>query len=122
MDGHKLSGPTLEELRLRAVDQTSAPAAAAPGVSDLRHTVRWGMRLVLRGKYMILACMALVVVPTVLIVKQMTPRYTAEAKIVIEAPETNDLLADRALSMARMRLTDSVIQTEAELIESTMLA
>ncbi|PWC52999.1 protein tyrosine kinase [Azospirillum sp. TSO22-1] len=89
---------------------------------DVRQQVRWAWRTVWRGKYFVLACMALVMVPSVLFFQQLTPRYTAEAKIMIEAPETNDVLSDRAVMVGRQRLSETVVQTEADLIASTMLA
>ncbi|WP_207459216.1 Wzz/FepE/Etk N-terminal domain-containing protein [Azospirillum sp. SYSU D00513] len=101
-------------------DPLAPPAARAP--FDFRQSARWAWRLVWRSKHLILACMALVMVPTVLILQQTTPRYTATAQIVIEAPETNDVLSERAVMMSRQRLTEAVVQTEAELIGSAMLA
>lgn len=87
---------------------------------DFRQRARWVWRVLWRGKFLILACMALVLVPAVLFLQQATPRYVAEAKVMVEAPETNDVLIDR--SVTRNRLTDAVVQTEADLIASTVLA
>lgn len=93
---------------------------ALPLRDSFRQRVRWAWRLLWRGKYLILACVALVMVPAILFLQQATPRYTAEARIMIEAAETNDILMDRSLN--RQRLTEAVVQTEADLMASTVLA
>jgi capsular exopolysaccharide synthesis family protein len=89
---------------------------------DFRQRTRWIWRVIWRGKPLILACLLLILVPVILFLQQATKRYTAEAKIVIEAPETADILADRGLSVARQRLSEAVVQTEADLIASSLLA
>ncbi len=121
MDRHESGAPTVEELRLGGPDRAQ-PVEGSDWAADFRQTVRWASRVLWRGKFIILACILLVVAPTLLLVKQITPRFTAEAVLVIEAPETNDLLTDRNLVVGRQRLTDAVVQTEAELISSTLLA
>lgn len=122
MDGPNIPLPAVVEKDRRHPETPGVHDSGSITADDLRQTVRWALRVIRHGKFIILACIALVLVPTILIVKELTPRYTAEAKIVIEAPETNDLLTDRAMSIARQRITDAVVQTEAELIESTLLA
>ncbi|AWK85184.1 GumC family protein [Azospirillum thermophilum] len=101
-------------------DPLSAPTAQP--TKDFRQTARWAWRLVWRGKYLILAVMALVLVPTILFLQQATPRYTAAAQIMIEAPGTNDVLSDRSMMFGRPFMSDAIIQTEAELIASSTLA
>jgi len=103
-------------------DRESLSLPPSQTMIDFRQGARWAWRLVWRGKFIILVCMALVLVPAVLVLKQTTPRYTATAQIMIEAPETNDVLADRTMTVARQRVSESVVQTEAELIASTVLA
>lgn len=88
--------------------------------NEFRQRARWAWRVFWRGKYMVLACMVLVMVPAILFLQQETPRYTAEARLLIEAPDTNDVLSDRTAN--RQRLSEVVIQTEADLITSSMLA
>jgi len=89
---------------------------------DLRRRIRWAWRVAWRGKYLMLACLLALLAPVLLILQQLTPRYTAQVKVVIEAPETADILSDRNLTVPRQRLTDAVIQTEADLIASSVLA
>ncbi|HYE01525.1 MAG TPA: Wzz/FepE/Etk N-terminal domain-containing protein, partial [Alphaproteobacteria bacterium] len=94
---------------------------AEPTVT-LRQSARWAWRVLWRGKLLVGAVVALAVAPTVLVLKQTPPRYTATAQIMVEAPETNDVLDDRGATASRSRMTESVMQTEAELIASSMLA
>jgi len=89
---------------------------------DPRQSVRWIWRLVWRSRLLVLACVMMVLVPTVLFLQQATPRYTAETKIMIQAPETNDILSDRTMGMSRAMLNDSIITTEVELINSRTIA
>lgn len=91
-----------------------------PTQNQFRQKARWAWRVFWRGKYMVLACVLCVLVPAGLFLQQAVPRYTAEARVLIEAPETNDVLTDRSVN--RQRLTDTVVQTEADLIASSMLA
>ncbi|HYD31383.1 MAG TPA: GNVR domain-containing protein [Azospirillaceae bacterium] len=98
-----------------------SPSTGATSI-DVRQSLRWAWRVGWRGKYLVIACMVLVLVPMWLYLQQARQRYTAEAKIMIEAPETNDVLSDRTVSIARQRLTDAVVQTEADLMASSVLA
>ncbi|WP_083897363.1 polysaccharide biosynthesis tyrosine autokinase [Azospirillum sp. B506] len=86
---------------------------------DLRQRVRWAWRVVWRGKHLVLACLILAIVPTILLLKQTPPRYTAETRVLIEAPDVRDPLADRSV---RSFMSDSIVQTEAALITSSTLA
>lgn len=88
--------------------------------TDFRLAVRRSFRVLWRGKAFILACLLGVLAPTLLYLQQATPRYTAEARIMVEAPEANDPLSDRAAY--RPRLNESIVQTEAELVGSVILA
>lgn len=100
-----------------------APDAFAHPTGGLRdefwQRARWAARVAWRGKYLVLACLALALIPTFLMLQQTPARYTARAHIMIEAPDVRDPLADRSF---RPWLNDSVIQTEAALISSTLLA
>jgi capsular exopolysaccharide synthesis family protein len=89
---------------------------------DPRQSLRWAWRLVWRSKYLILACVMLGVVPTFLFLQQVIPRYTAETKIMIQAPETNDALTDRSANLNRGFLNENVMTTEVELITSRTIA
>lgn len=91
------------------------------GRTEFRNRARWAWKVVLRGKFLILACVLLVMAPALLYLQQATPRYTAAADILIDAPDTSDTLLERSAS-PRARLTDSVVQTEAEVLSSTSLA
>ncbi len=62
------------------------------------------------------------VVPTTLFLQQATPAYTAEAKVMVQAAETNDVLSERAPGGMRAMLNESVMATEVELIGSQTLA
>lgn len=113
---------------MTTANKTPAVAAAhsnlgAPSAGGLRdefwQRARWAARVAWRGKHLVLACLALALIPTVLMLQQTPARYTAYANIMIEAPDVRDPLAERAF---RPLLTDNVIQTEAALISSTLLA
>ena len=87
---------------------------------DIRYWTRWFWRVLWRGKYIVLASILLVVVPTLLILQQLTPRYTAEAQIMIEAPEARNALDERPGN--RSWMSEPLVQTEAALLSSTGLA
>ena len=99
---------------------TKVDLVQAGAGSDVRERIRWAWRVIWLGKGMILACLALALVPAVMYVQQLTPRYTAEATILIEAPDTGDTLLER--SAMRARVNDAMVQTEAEVLESSPLA
>ncbi len=93
---------------------------ATSGGDELRRRLRWSWRVLWRGKPLVLACLLLVLVPTVLVLQQLTPRYTAEARIMIEASEARNPLDERGPS--RTWLSEPLVQTEADLLSSTVLA
>ncbi|ABC22291.1 GumC family protein [Rhodospirillum rubrum] len=96
-----------------------APDQAKPApFRDQFHRV---LGVIRRGKLLILACVLLVVAPTIVFLQQATPRYTANAAVLIEAPDATDSLLDRS-DMSRTRLNDLMITTEAEVLGSTPLA
>ncbi|NGM24209.1 polysaccharide biosynthesis tyrosine autokinase [Roseomonas stagni] len=78
------------------------------------------LRLLLRSKYIIIACLVLGMLPAVLYVQQTTPLFTAEAQIVVQAAGTNDVLRDRA--GPPQNLNDSVMATEVRVASSRGLA
>lgn len=101
-------------------DRSEASAKTAAAEPEFRVAVRRAGRLLWRGKYLILACLLAVLVPTILILQQISPRYTAEARVLVEAPSAGDPLAERTLIIPRMN--EAVVQTEAEVISTSMLA
>ncbi|WP_431860979.1 GumC family protein [Azospirillum sp.] len=103
----------------RTREPVDAAGFAEAFQNDLRQRLRWAWRVVWRGKHLIFACLLLTLAPTILLLKQMPARFTARTSIMIEASEVRDPLADRSF---RPYMTDSVVQTEAQLITSTMLA
>lgn len=114
---------TVQEARPGAMtDCDLLPPPSGPAGLDVRQSLRWAWRVAWRGKYLVIACVVLALVPTLLYLQQTRPRFTADVKIMIEAPETNDVLSDRTVTIARQRLTDAVVQTEADLIASSLLA
>ena len=88
---------------------------------DPRQSARWACRLIWRSRYLILACVMIGVVPTILFLQQATPIYTAGTQIMVQAAETNDVLAERA-TMPRAMLNESIMATEVELIGSQTIA
>ena len=72
-----------------------------------------------RSKALILGCLLLALVPTILVLQQATPRYTAEVVLVIEAPDTSGNLLDHQV---HPYLNEAVIQTETEVLDSSRLA
>ncbi|WP_246337962.1 GumC family protein [Azospirillum oleiclasticum] len=87
----------------------------------MRHTLRWLWRVLWRGKFLVLGTWLLAIVPTVLVLQQTVPLYTAEAEVLIEGPEATDALADQRRDFG-FRVTENVVNTEAEVIASSMLA
>ena len=90
------------------------------GQDELRQKLRWSWRVLWRGKALVLACLLLVMVPAILAVQQMTPRYTAEARIMVEAAGVRNPLEER--DAAAGWLNEPMVQTEADLLSSTVLA
>lgn len=102
------------------VDRSDFSARPISPETEFRVAVRRAGRLLWRGKYLILACLLAILVPTILVLQQINPRYTAEARVLVEAPSAGDPLAERTLIIPRMN--DAVVQTEAEVISTSMLA
>lgn len=88
---------------------------------SFNHRVRWAARVLWRGKYILLVCLLAFVIPTVFILQQIQPLYTAEAQVMVEAPIVSNALSMNQSALAA-GLSENVIQTEAELIQSTLLA
>lgn len=103
--------------------QDLLPSSSLPAaVSEFGPGARRAWRVAWRGKGLIAAIVALALVPTILYLRQAPRLYTATIKIMIQAPETNDVLSERNFQGFGFRLTEDVIQTEVELISSTLLA
>lgn len=121
MNKHSSVGPTVEELFPEGQPVHHRQHAPAGHTFDFRQTMRWAARVLLRGKFIILASILLLVVPTAIILKQMDPQYTATARVVVETADSSNVLSDQTAMFRRQWLSPEVIQTEAELITSTML-
>jgi polysaccharide biosynthesis transport protein len=102
----------------------AAPPRPIPNVAtphdEMRRQFRWAWRVLWRGKHLILACLLPVLAPTFLYLQQLTPRYTAEARITINAPEVRNALDER--TPGRIWMNEQLVQTEADLLTSTVLA
>lgn len=113
---------------MNAMTPGAAPEAALPRPvvnadtphDEMRRQFRWAWRVLWRGKHLILACLLPVLAPTFLYLQQLTPRYTAEARITINAPEVRNALDER--NAGRTWMTEQLVQTEADLLTSTILA
>lgn len=91
-----------------------------PSSPDIfRRRVRWALGVMRRGKWVLMGCMLLVTGPTILYLYKAERLYTAEAEILVEAPEIGDNLLER--SYGKSRLTESAIQTEADILASGSL-
>jgi len=112
----------LHRLPVIAAREGGLPVEPPNQIDQFRESARWIWRVVWRGKYLILASVVLALVPTALWLQQTTPLYTATALVVIDAPEATDALVDRPMVDTRARLTESVIQTEVQIITSKLLA
>lgn len=86
-----------------------------------RDAFRWVRGVIWRGKYLILAIVLLLLIPTILYLQQLTPLYTATAEVLIESGESGDTLLDRS-NPYRARLNEVTIMTESEVLTSTPLA
>lgn len=99
-------------------------AFAAPGggeaLMDIRQTLRWAWRVLWRGKFMVLSCWLVAIVPTILYLQQAPVLYTARAELTIEAAEATDAFATRG--DLRPRLTENIVMTEVGVMTSAMLA
>lgn len=96
------------------------PAPEKSPHDEMRRQFRWAWRVVWRSKHLILACLLPVLVPTFLYLQQLAPRYTAETRLTINAPEVRNALDDRPAG--RVWITEQVVQAEADLLTSTVLA
>lgn len=92
-------------------------AGRHPNVSD---HLRWGFRLVWRGKWLIAAVGMVVLGLAVAYLWRSTPLYTAQVTLVIDAVEPVDAPLER--DPARFRLTEANVATEVEVIHSASLA
>ncbi len=87
---------------------------------DAMEWLRWGWRVLWRGKLILLGCLILVMAPTVIYLQQARPLYTATAEVLVDTADAGDTLLERSYA-ARSRLTDSVVMTEAEVLSSNPL-
>ena len=108
-------------LNLVSPSEREAGTSRTPDFQEeFRKRVRWAWRVLWRGKFLVLAIRLAALVPTVRYLQQITPRYTAETRIMIEASQVRNALAD---TMIRPEwINDVTVQTEADLISSRMLA
>lgn len=102
-------------------DRESLSADALVMGEQMRHTLRWIWRVLWRGKFLIVGTWLLAIVPTILVLQQTVPLYTAVAEVLIEGPEATDALMDQRRDFG-FRVTETVVNTESEVIASTMLA
>ena len=70
---------------------------------------------------MLVGCVLLGLVPTTLILTQLSPRYSAEVKLVIEGPEASDLFQSGQNMITRQRPTEATVLTEAAILGSDLL-
>jgi len=91
--------------------------------NDLRYRLRHFSRVIWRGRALVLACLLLGLGPTFLYLSQVKPTYTADVKLVIEGAEAVDMSTrDRMAAMGGiLRMSDTVVQTESEILSSTLL-
>ncbi|MBU2091940.1 MAG: GumC family protein, partial [Alphaproteobacteria bacterium] len=85
-----------------------------------QNQLSWAIRLVWREKLIIAGIVLLAATATLAYLGKATRLYTAQAAVVIDAVEPSDSLTER--ESARYRLTEANIQTESEVISSTVLA
>ncbi|MEI7606063.1 MAG: Wzz/FepE/Etk N-terminal domain-containing protein [Rhodospirillaceae bacterium] len=100
----------------------SNSAFLASSLASGQRNARLAWRVVWRSKYLVLTCLMMGLLPAILFLQQATPRYSAEAKVMVLASETNDALSDRTLGMSRAMMNENVMGTEVELIGSQTLA
>lgn len=93
---------------------------SAPKGANLADQIRWARGVVWRGKGLLLAVILLFTVPALVYLQQLTPRFTAVAEVLIEAPDGGETLLDRNSPM-RARLNESSILTESQVLASTPL-
>lgn len=107
----------------------SAPPAPAPaGASSTQgsHQIEFRLQFIRawstlwRGKLLILACMAALLVPAILYLQQATPLYTAAATVLIESSDAKDTLLDHPT--LKQAMNESVLETEADVMASQALA
>lgn len=85
-----------------------------------RRRARWALGVLGRGKWVVLGCVLIVIAPTVLYLYKADRHYTAQVEVLIEAPEIGDNLLER--SYGKSRLTEASVQTEADIMGSSVLA
>lgn len=105
---------------VRPSEREAATVPDADFQEAFRKSVRWAWRVLWRGKFLILAVLMAALVPSVLYLQQIPPRYTAEARIMIEAAQVRNALSEN-MFMPEW-IGDVTVQTEADLISSRMLA
>lgn len=107
--------------RLDAVTEREAAAVSSMNFQDeFRKRVRWAWRVLWRGKLLILAVLIAILVPTVLYLQQARPLYTAETRLMIQAPNARNALSEAMILPGWM--SEVTVQTEADLISSRLLA
>ena len=74
-------------------------AQATRSAADFGKGMRRVWRIIWRGKHLVAAVIGLALVPAILYLQQAPRLYTSEAKIVIQAPDTNDVLSERNAAM-----------------------
>ncbi|CDK97822.1 putative succinoglycan biosynthesis transport protein exoP [Magnetospirillum gryphiswaldense MSR-1 v2] len=84
-----------------------------------RRQARRALGVVGRGKWVVLGWILIVTVPTVFYLYKAERRYTAQVEVLIEAPDIGDNLLER--SYGKSRLTEASVQTEADILSSSVL-
>ncbi len=100
--------------------EATAPVAPS-ALEDVRQSLYWAWRIIWRGKYLILGCWLLFIVPAILILQQTTRLYTAQAEVIVEGPEASDMLSGTGANMM-YRFNDAIMPTEVSVVTSLMLS
>lgn len=100
--------------------EATVPVAPS-ALEDVRQSLYWAWRIIWRGKYLILGCWLLFIVPSILILQQTTRLYTAQAEIIVEGPEASDMLSGTGGNMM-YRFNDAIMPTEVSVVTSRMLS
>lgn len=120
--------PAAKKLReFPAVTTQAAPQHRSPANSGSMHTLRMPefnlremMRILWRRRWLMLVTFAVVMAGTVLLLSQLTPRYTATAQVMVDPRQQNIVDIEQVLS--GLPVNAETIQSEIEVLTSRNLA
>ncbi len=112
---HKPERPPREE----APEKSLSPSFSFPGINDIEIDLRQVLLTIWRRKAVILVCVFLITTLAALVVFQLTPRYTASAKVMLDTRRNQ--VVDIGAVLSGLSANDATVMSEVEILKSRSL-